>query len=146
MSAPKASPKAPPVYRPQPTPKVLQKKASMSPQAVPGARQTPAAPPAYRPQPTAPAAVQAKKAGQNAVQAKTGWQSSNVVQLKKACKVCGHKHGSTDCTTQVWIDPADHSQGKRACGCQSHSSKHGGGKFNPGSGKRARRLAASNMA
>ncbi len=146
MSAPKTPPKAPPVYRPQPTPKVLQRKAAPTPpQAVAGARQTPAAPPVYRPQPTAPAAaVQAKQAGQNAVQPKMG---ANVVQLKKACNLCGHKHGATDCTTQIWIDDTNHSLGKKACGCKSHSSKHdSGAKFNHGSGRRARRLEGLNMA
>jgi hypothetical protein len=59
-----ARPAAPPVYRPQPTPLVLQRKEAVSrPQS--GApsphRQTPQAPPAYRPQPT-PFALQRKAA------------------------------------------------------------------------------------
>ena len=57
-------PAAPPVYRPQPVPKVLQTKAAVNrqPQAAPS-RQTPVAPPVYRPQP-APAVMQAKMIAQ----------------------------------------------------------------------------------
>ncbi|MDQ3742879.1 MAG: hypothetical protein M3444_00565 [Acidobacteriota bacterium] len=51
-------PQPPPVYRPQPTPKVLQPKA-----AAPQAGKTPAAPPVYRPQPV-PKVLQAKMAAQ----------------------------------------------------------------------------------
>jgi hypothetical protein len=50
-------PVAPPVYRPQPTPKVLQRKSANN-QPQPGAsqpRRAPAAPPPYRPQPRPPA-------------------------------------------------------------------------------------------
>jgi hypothetical protein len=60
-------PVAPPVYRPQPTPQVLQRKvpAGLQPKVVapqPG-RAAPAAPPVYRPQPV-PKVLQLKKIGQ----------------------------------------------------------------------------------
>lgn len=46
------TPTAPPVYRPQPVPKVLQRKAATVRQPPPGAtKSTPTAPPVYRPQP-----------------------------------------------------------------------------------------------
>jgi hypothetical protein len=64
-------------------------------------------------------------------------KSSQVVQMKKPCEVCGHRHGSTRCTTQV----DDGNGGTRACGCTSHSgSWDSHGKFNPGSGRHARML------
>lgn len=64
------TPAPPPVYRPQPAPKVLQQKSQLpqprQPQPAPqaaagGARQTPSAPPAYRPA-TPPKVLQAKPA------------------------------------------------------------------------------------
>jgi hypothetical protein len=55
-------PAAPPAYRPQPTPKVLQRKAATArPQANGVAKKTPAAPAVYRPQP-APKVLQTKRA------------------------------------------------------------------------------------
>jgi len=54
------TPAAPPVYRPQPVPKVLQPKAA-TPQPAAQTRPAPAAPPAYRPQPT-PRVLQPKQA------------------------------------------------------------------------------------
>ncbi len=58
----KRQPVAPPVFRPQPVPKVLQKKAAPGRQPTkPQSRVTPAAPPVYRPQVARPA-VQAKMA------------------------------------------------------------------------------------
>src|SRR5687768_12290623 len=56
-------PVAPPVYRPQPTPKVLQLKNATKPQptnAATSARKQPVPPPVYRPQPT-PRVLQQKK-------------------------------------------------------------------------------------
>jgi hypothetical protein len=52
------TPASPPVYRPQPLPKVLQKKACVQPPPPQACRQ-PSAPPAYRPQPT-PQTLQAR--------------------------------------------------------------------------------------
>jgi hypothetical protein len=52
-------PVAPPVYRPQPVPKVLQAKIVVPNQPANQARRAPAAPPAYRPQPV-PKVLQAK--------------------------------------------------------------------------------------
>lgn len=62
------------------------------------------------------------------------------VQLAK-CLVCAHEHGSSTCKARV---PDPNKKGKtKKCGCKSHSSHWGkGAKFNPGSGRRARRLAA----
>ncbi len=62
------------------------------------------------------------------------------VQLAK-CLVCAHEHGSSTCKTKV---PDPNNKGKtKKCGCKSHSSHWGkGSKINPGSGRRARRLAA----
>jgi hypothetical protein len=160
------TPAAPPVYRPQPVPKVLQRKEAtvQSPPAV-GPKHTPAAPPVYRPQP-APKVLQAKpaqikavavsaqpnrlpQAGPNAatnhsaIQPKMQAPSSNVVQLKGKCIECNHKHGSVRCTTNIAIVNEDGTPGTRECGCMSHSSHWGkGAKFNPGSGKRERKLAA----
>ena len=60
---PKKGPAAPPVYRPMPAPKVLQRKAPVQPQRPPAApsHQTPAAPPVYRPMPV-PRVLQRKTA------------------------------------------------------------------------------------
>lgn len=58
-AAPQKMPVAPPVYRPQPTPRVLQRKTAVQPPVV---QAKPAAPPAYRPQPT-PKVLQTKGAG-----------------------------------------------------------------------------------
>lgn len=56
-------PAAPPVYRPQPIPHVLQRKAAVKqPPPIGHAKPAPAAPPVYRPQPTLKV-LQAKKAG-----------------------------------------------------------------------------------
>ncbi|MDT4896286.1 MAG: hypothetical protein QOH25_1363 [Acidobacteriota bacterium] len=52
-------PVAPPVYRPQPAPKVLQRKMATTRQSANQTKPTPVAPPAYRPQPT-PKVLQAK--------------------------------------------------------------------------------------
>src|SRR5947209_8833317 len=55
-------PTAPPVYRPQPTPKVLQRKATtVQPSPTGSTKRPPAAPPAYRPQPV-PKVLQPKVA------------------------------------------------------------------------------------
>src|SRR5262245_1816958 len=43
-------PTAPPVYRPQPVPRVLQTKNSSSPKAISPPRRSPTAPPVYRPE------------------------------------------------------------------------------------------------
>lgn len=56
----KKPPVAPPAYRPQPTPRVLQRKLATTPQAS-AARPAPVAPPAYRPQST-PRCLQLKSA------------------------------------------------------------------------------------
>lgn len=67
MSTRGKTPAAPPVYRPQPTPRVLQQKLHPSrqlapqPKPAPQAKTAPAAPPVYRPQPT-PRALQLKPA------------------------------------------------------------------------------------
>lgn len=53
-------PVAPPVYKPQPTPRVLQRTAAVRGQSA-GAQAKPAAPPVYRPQP-APKVLQTKRA------------------------------------------------------------------------------------
>lgn len=60
-AAQRPTPTAPPAYRPQTVPKVLQKKAATAPQQRPPAatKGTPAAPPVYRPQP-APGVLQPK--------------------------------------------------------------------------------------
>jgi hypothetical protein len=71
-----------------------------------------------------------------------GGPQAGVVQMKKACLVCGHKHGASDCTTLVddGVDGKGNKKYKK-CGCKSHSSKFdSGAKFNPGSGKRGRML------
>lgn len=55
-------PAPPPVYRPQPVPRILQTKMAASPQPVHQTTRAPAAPTAYRPQPV-PRVLQLKKAG-----------------------------------------------------------------------------------
>jgi hypothetical protein len=55
------TPKAPPVYRPQSVPKVLQTKKQAAHQPADQSRRAPVAPPAYRPQPV-PKVLQTKKA------------------------------------------------------------------------------------
>lgn len=56
-------PVAPPVYRPQPLPKVLQRKVAATNTPANHSGHTPAAPPVYRPQPT-PKVLQLKQVGQ----------------------------------------------------------------------------------
>lgn len=78
-------PTAPPAYRPQPVPKVLQRKTSPARNAqaaqVPSSR-PPAAPPVYRPQPT-PRVLQPKKL----TPAGTGPRTASVAQLRPAPQV-----------------------------------------------------------
>jgi hypothetical protein len=67
-------PVAPPVYRPQPTPQVLQRKTAQGPVSPAGAKinpQRPAAPPAYRPQ-NVPKVLQAKMAAARQPAKQTG--------------------------------------------------------------------------
>jgi hypothetical protein len=65
VSGPRPAPKAPPVYRPQPVPLVLQRKSALPAPPAPQTAKTPKAPPVYRPEPrhvqTKPA-LQAKPA------------------------------------------------------------------------------------
>ena len=64
----KKTPVAPPVYRPQPVPKVLQRKlATAPPRALPIQPKRPVAPPVYRPQPV-PRVLQPKAAPRSVVQ------------------------------------------------------------------------------
>lgn len=145
----------PPVYRPQPA-----VSPAMQSKMAPGTRaaQGLGAPPVYRPQP-APGTMQPKSAqsARPPVGAHPGMMATSrlaastnispkdapVVQAKgNKCIVCGHKHGSSTCTVATGWD----SKGKANawCGCKSHSSHWGkGSKFNPGSGKRARQIAAA---
>jgi hypothetical protein len=119
--APKTSalPPAPPVYHPGPVVNAVQPKniQRASPVLQP-TRGTPTTPPAH---------VQ---------------MNASTVQAKgNKCIVCGHRHGSSRCTVVTARD----AKGKAAswCGCRSHSSKwDSGSRVNPGSGRRARILAA----
>ncbi len=61
-AAQQARPTAPPVYRPQPTPKVLQRKSAAVTPPANAAQRTPAAPPVYRPQ-APPRVLQTKAPG-----------------------------------------------------------------------------------
>jgi hypothetical protein len=118
----KKAPVAPPVYRAQPAPQVAQPKlaqpTTVAAQPPKGNAARPAAPPASHP----PQGAQAI-------------QRAQVIQCAP-CQVCRHTHGSVRCTRQIGTPP-------RACGCTSHSSHWGkGAKFNPGSGRHQRRMAA----
>lgn len=78
----KKTPTAPPAYRPQPTPKVLQTKMSAV-QNPPAARNTPAAPPVYRPEPRK--VVQPKmtaRGAQTSPTARTPQAATGVLQRK----------------------------------------------------------------
>ena len=136
---------APPIYRPHPP--MQPKMVSVSqPSALPPA------PPVYRPGLVLNAVQPRKTQGAAPMLQPTmgisttppvGVQTSaSVVQAKgNKCIVCGHKHGSSKCTVVTAMD----AKGKAIswCGCKSHSSKwDSGSKANPGSGKRARMLAA----
>lgn len=86
----KTGPVAPPVYRPQPLPKVLQRKAANpSPAQTAPRNQRPVAPPAYRPQPTsharpAPVQLSARKVGPTHAAAPGG--KTSTLQLKQPGK------------------------------------------------------------
>jgi hypothetical protein len=118
-----------PIDHLRPAPWVATKKSPAANAPAPGIRNAPAAratvavpPAAQAPTPRGAAPAQAKLAG-------------GVIQAKvQPCLVCGHRHGNKKCTVLV---------GTKPCGCVSHSYKHdSGGKFDPGSGKRERMLAA----
>jgi hypothetical protein len=112
-------PAAPPVYRPQAA--VFQGKLTKPQLAI---RPISLAPPVYRP-----------ATGATGLQPRLSSVQASVVQLK-ACRVCHHNHGSKKCTAK--------KAGGAVCGCTSHSSHWAkGGNFNPGTGRHARKLAAS---
>ncbi len=140
---------APQVYRPQPlVSQAVQPKMARAPQT----SALPPAPPVYRPG-SRVNAVQPKNAqgaspvlqpakGPSATAPARIPTNAGVVQAKgNKCIICNHRHGSSRCT----VVTARNAQGKATswCGCMSHSSKwDSGSKFNHGSGRRARRLAA----
>src|SRR5688500_5350248 len=91
----RAAPVAPPVYRPQPTPKVLQRKAAVAGGAE---GQAPVAPPVYRPQP-APKVLQPKPAeGQRPLPSRPAPHPAthNILQAKASAPAHARPKSSRD--------------------------------------------------
>lgn len=114
---------APPVYRPV---MAVNAKPGVKPQA----SNRPISPPVYRPQPAVqqmkPAGIVIPAVHRTPAVTPRLVSGQQVIQARGECVECGHRHGSHRCQ----------------CGCTSHSGHwRDPGRFNPGAGRHARRMA-----